>query len=206
MRAALCIWLGLLMAPYALPQTESRSSALHGGVEEVNADPWIWWKWANFAILAAGLGYLINKHAGPYYNGQQEEIQRGIAESAKIKQDAEARAARIETRLAGLPGEIEKLKDQSRAEMSAEGDRIAQETERHVKRLKEQARQEIELMTKAAQHQIKAYSADLALQLAEQRIQADMRPEIQEKLVNAFLADLKTGSRRGKPAGRVVAQ
>ncbi len=56
-RATLALVLGLSLAPCALPLETgagSESSAEAG-------DPWIVWKWINFAILAAGLGYLISQ-------------------------------------------------------------------------------------------------------------------------------------------------
>ena len=193
-RAILCIWLGLWAASYALPQEEKRETA--PASEQNNSDPWIWWKWANFIILAGALGFLITKQAGAYFRGQSEAIASGIKEAAKVKQDAEMRAAQIEKRLAGLGEEVSKLRSTALAEMTTELERIGQDTERMVSRLHRQAEEEIELMTKAARHEIRVYSAALAVELAEQRIRGGLDAQTQAALANGFIQDLHSGAQR----------
>lgn len=190
-RLLLCVWLGLLLTSFALAQSEKETAPKT--TEEGNSDPWIWWKWANFLILAGALGYLVSKPAASYFRGQSEEIARGIAEAAKVKLEAEARAAQIEKRLTGLSAEVEKLRSEARAEMTSEFERLGREAERQIKRLRLQAEQEIELIAKAARHEIKVYSAELALQFAEQRIRAGLDQETQTALANAFIRDLHKG-------------
>jgi F-type H+-transporting ATPase subunit b len=185
--AAFCIWLALAAAPGILaqePQNESKPESSQQG------DPWLWWKWANFLILAGGIGYLVRKYAGPFYRGQSESIQRGIAEATQARKDAEARAASIDRRMAGIEKEIEELRVQSRAEMEAEGKRLREDAERQASRLQEDSVQEIELMTRAAILELKRYSADLALDLAEQRIRTRVTPDTRKRLANGFIRDL----------------
>jgi F-type H+-transporting ATPase subunit b len=186
-RATLTIALALTFASYALPQ-ESPAQA-HTN-EAGQGDPWIWWKWANFAILAAGLGYLIFKNVPPLFRKQSDEIQSALAEAARIKQEAAAYAAGVETRLANLQREIEDLRKTAHAEMAAESERVLRETEHHLQRIREQSVQEVALMTRGAKDGLRKYAAELAIGLAEQRIRARMKPETQEKLVNGFLQDL----------------
>jgi len=197
-RAILCIWLGLWLASSALPQEEKREAAQTS--EESNSDPWIWWKWANFLILAGVLGFLVTKQAGAYFRNQSEEITRGIKEAAMVKQDAEMRAAQIEKRLSGLGDEVGKLRSSALTEMARELERIGQETERTMTRLHQQAEQEIELMTKAARQEIRVYSAGLAVQLAEQRIRERLDAKTQAALANAFIQDLQAGAQRSVTA------
>jgi F-type H+-transporting ATPase subunit b len=185
-RLVLCLFLAL--APVALAQEPEMA-----GHHEATSDPWIWWKWANFLMLAGALGYLINKHAGSYFRGETENIQRGIVESGKLKAEAEARAAQIQSRLAGIEGEIEKLRVQAKTEMASEAERLKNDTQRLLQRLEQQTQQELEFMTKAAKHELKGFSADLALGLAEQRIRAALNPASQEVLTNAFIQDLHSG-------------
>jgi hypothetical protein len=120
-RATLAITLGLAFASYALPQ---ESPAAAHTSESEQGDPWIWWKWANFAILAVGLGYLIGKNVPPLFRKQSDEIQSALAEAAKIKQEATAYAASVEARLANLQREIEQLRKTAHAEMTAESERV----------------------------------------------------------------------------------
>jgi F-type H+-transporting ATPase subunit b len=185
-RATFAVALGLAFASYGLPQ---ESSAKPENQAE-QGDAWVWWKWANFAILAAGLGYLIGKNVPPLFRKQSDEIQAALAEAAKIKNDAAAYAAGVEARLANMQREIEDLRATAHAEMTAEGERIRRETEHHLQRIREQSVQEIALMTRGAKDELRKYAAELAIGLAEQRIRSRMNPSVQEKLANGFLDDL----------------
>jgi F-type H+-transporting ATPase subunit b len=184
-RATLAVALGLAFASYALPQD---SAAQKQDAEQ--GDSWIWWKWANFVILAGGLGYLIRKHVPPLFQKQSSEIKSALAEAAKIRQDAAAYAAGIEARLGNLQSEIESLRASARSDMIAESERIRRETEHHLQRIREQTAQEIELMTRAAKDELRKYAAELAIGLAEERIRFRMNPETQDRLVNGFVHDM----------------
>ncbi len=188
-RAMLVLALGMAFASYVLPQ----EAAGQGGTkqEAQSGDPWILWKWVNFLILAGGLGYLIKKNAPALFQTRDEEIQKAFAQAARMKKDADAQAAAIELRFKNLQGEIDSLRQTARAEMAAQGDRIRRETEQHLARIQEQSVQEIHLMTRGARAELRKYSAELALQLAEQRIHARMTPEVQQALADGFIEDLR---------------
>jgi F-type H+-transporting ATPase subunit b len=185
-RATLAVALGLAFASYAAPQ-ESPTAKTNEGER---SDSMIWWKWANFVILAGGLGYLIRKHAPPLFQKQSSEITSALAEAAKIKQEAAEYAAGIEARLGNLQSEIQQLRESAHSEMTAESERIRHETEHHLQRIREQTAQEIELMTRAAKADLRKYAAELAIGLAEERIRFRMNPETQDRLVNGFVHDL----------------
>lgn len=199
-RATLAIVAGLVFAFYALPQEARQTPETKQEGEQ--HDPWIAWKWANFLILAGGLGYLISKHAPAFFAQRTREIEESLLEAAKAKQDAEARAASIEKRLADLDHEIEGLRRAAHAETATEGERLGRETERHLRRIQHQARQEISLMISAARDDLRKYAALLALDLAEQRVHSRITKDVQEELVDGFLQDLRTRVKPGVTAGR----
>jgi F-type H+-transporting ATPase subunit b len=157
-------------------------------------DPWLGWKWANFAILAVGLGYLISKHAPAYFVQRSTEIRQGIAEATQTKQDAEARAAAMDGRLAALDSEIAKLRSEAHEEISAEGGRISRETMHRLQKIQSQGEQEITMMSRAGRDELKKYAAELALNLAQQRIRSRMTKDSEDGLVDAFLQDLRRQS------------
>jgi len=154
-------------------------------------DRWLGWKWANFAILVVALGYLIRKHAPAYFAQRSKEIQQGIAEATKTKQDAEARAAAIDRRLAGIESEIAGLRSEAQQEISAEGGRISRETMHRLQRIQAQSAQEIAMMSRGARDQLRKHAAELALDLAQQRIRSRMTQADEDGLVDAFLQDLR---------------
>jgi F0F1-type ATP synthase membrane subunit b/b' len=103
-------------------------------------DPLLAWKWANFAILALGLGYLMNKNLPTFFNTRTASIQKGIAEAQQVKRDAEQRAAATDARVSALGADIEKFRTEASAQMQREGERIQQETERQIAKLKSRPR------------------------------------------------------------------
>jgi F-type H+-transporting ATPase subunit b len=149
------------------------------------------WKWANFAILAAGLGYLMAKHLPPLFSSRTKEIQKGISESQQMKQDAERRSAEMDVRLNALGADIERFRTQSAAEMQQEGDRIGRETAAQIKKIEEHAAVEIESAGKTARRQLKEYAAELALGLAEERLRTRLDGATESKLVDDFVRDLE---------------
>ena len=155
------------------------------------SEPGIAWKWANFVILAVGLGYLVNKHLPPFFRSRTAEIQQGITEAQQVKRDAEARAAQVEARLQKLGEEIDQFRTQSREEMQQEGERIRQETAKQLGHLEHQARQEIEAAGKVARRELKDYAAKLALDVAEQRVRARLNAGTETALVDGFIHDLQ---------------
>src|SRR5712691_1675498 len=124
----LSLALFLMLAGGAVVGAQEQEKA--GAAEK--SEPGIAWKWANFAILAVGLGYLVNKNLPPFFRSRTAEIQQGITEAQQIKRDAEARAAQVEARLQKLGDDIEQFRTQSREEMQQEGERIRQETAKQL--------------------------------------------------------------------------
>jgi F-type H+-transporting ATPase subunit b len=159
------------------------------------------WAWANFAILAGVLGYLIAKYGGPWFTARSTAIRRGIAEAEEIRRNAEAKAAEVDRKLARLQTEIEALRTAAHGEQAAEAERIRQQNAADLARLREHAASEIVAAGKAARLELKRYAAQLAVDLAEQKIRRQMTPDVQAVLIEGFTRDLpqsSAGSRLNK--------
>ena len=178
--------------PSAVPAPHATGTERTGEAEHESLPNEIWWKWANFIILAAALGYLIKKYAGPFYISQTEEIQNGIREAAAVKAEAEARAAEIERRVATLQVEVEALRAGSKSEIESEGARMRQDTAAEIAKIQGRAEQEIASAAKNAIQDLRTYSAGLALSLAEQQLRGSLTPTTQDALVDSFVKDLRT--------------
>ncbi len=148
------------------------------------------WKWLNFAVLVGVLGYFMYKKAGVFFRSRTDEIQRAIAESARLKREAEERLVAAEARVANLSAEVEKLRQASRAEAELERERTRLETDQEARKIQALAEQEIHSAAKAARQELKAYSAELAMGLAEQKIRAGLTAKVDGVLVDSFLEDL----------------
>ena len=193
MKRALYTLLLFTVLALALPaqEHESGKSREAAGEKEEHGEM-MGWKWANFALLALGLGYFLVKNLPPFFSTRSNEIRQGIDEAAKLKAAAEAQARDIDARLNAIGTDIAKLRDQLKSELAAEGARLKAETERSLARIEDQAQQELAFMSKASRQELKAFSAELAVDLAKGHIQDRMNTGVQQRLVDTFIHDLKT--------------
>ncbi len=155
-------------------------------------------KWANFIVLAAGLGYLIGKNAGPFFDARSRKIRRAMIEASDARKEAEGRAAEVDRRLANLEAEIAALREESQQEAQEETERMARQTEAEIAKIQAHAEQEIAAAGKAARIELRRYSAHLAVGLAEGKIRARMTPNAEDALVESFVRDLEHPSSRAQ--------
>jgi len=186
-RATLAIFLGLALAPAILPQEPAPTETKK---ETEPVDEWLGWKWANFGLLALGLGFMIARSVPALFEKRRQEIQHAIVDATKARQEAEAKAAEIEKRFAGLEQEVAKMRQEASAVVISESASISRETEQHLKKIQEQSVQEIALMSRAAREELRRYSAGLALDLSEQQLRSRVTKPDQDALVDGFLQDL----------------
>lgn len=147
-------------------------------------------KWVNFAILAAGIGYLAIKIGGPALSGQQRQILDSMSHASRRADAAKAQADEMEKRIAGLSGEVEAIRHKAAAELKAEAARLEAETAQMLAKVDQSAEQEIASSAKLATQQLKATAAKLALDLATQKIRSRMTEGTQGVLVDRFTQHL----------------
>jgi len=148
------------------------------------------WKWVNFAILAAGLGYAFVKMGVPFFRDRAAGIVKDIADATQTKQAAEAKAAELEKRISNLGAEIDQMRATAKNEMAAEGKRIQAETEAAVAKAGAQAEAEIASAVKAAKQELSAHAAALAVDLAAKKL-SNNAGGAQGGLLDAFVRDLE---------------
>jgi len=195
------IWLVLLLALVSVSLAQEHGEAKHEGEQSETAKPDMTpYKWANFAILAAGLGFLWVKNAGPFFASRSVEIRKGIEDAQKLRTDAETRAAAMDTRLKNMSVEVEAMRAAAKTEAEKEGARIREETSRELAKIQSNADHEISSALKAAQFELKSYAGQLAVDLARKKVSERMTAADQDALVQQFAADLGAKLDPGKTA------
>jgi F-type H+-transporting ATPase subunit b len=157
------------------------------------------WKWANFAVLAGVLGWAVKKNAGPFFAARSRQIRKDMLEAGDLQRDAEARAAEIGRRLANLEVEIAALRSDSAREAESDKARLSHFTTAEIAKVQAHAEQEIASAGKAARTELKRYSAELAIRLAEEKLRARMTPQTQEALVKGFVRHLEPAGTSADP-------
>ncbi len=142
----------------------------------------------NFAVIFFAIGGLLRKMLPGYFNGRTATIQKGIEEARKMSEDARRRLADVEGRLSRLDTEIAGMRKEADENAKAEEQRLLAAGEEERRRIVVSAEQEIEMAANAARRELKAYVAELAIQLAEKKIR--VTKDTDEALVRAFTAQL----------------
>ena len=152
------------------------------------------WKWANFAILVAVLGWFISKNVGPMLAARSKEIHEGLAAGERAKAEADARAAAVASKLSGLGQAVSTMQAEARTEREQEGARIQREAAAEMARIQQNAAFEVESASKLARLSVQRQAAKSAIELAEQKVRARMSPEMQAALAQNFIGELSSAS------------
>jgi len=194
---ALAILLPLVLLP--APAVTAAAESEHGSAGNESAshgDNTTLWKWLNFGILAGGLGYFIGKKGGSFFRSRTHGIQQAIAEATRLRQEAEARLAEMEQRLARMDAAVAELRDAASAESAAEAERIRRETEDQLAKVQTNVKLEVDAAEKSAKQELKAYTVELAVRLAEEKVRRQLSAEDDSVLVESFARELGENARR----------
>jgi F-type H+-transporting ATPase subunit b len=142
----------------------------------------------NFAIIALGVVYFSRLHLPTMFRNRTESIRKAMDEAKAASDDAKTRLAAIESRLSRLDSDIAAMRSKAEQDGAAEEARIRAAAEDDKQKIVEAAAQEIDVAAKSARRDLAAYAADLAVQLARQRIQVDVPAD--QALVRGFATSL----------------
>jgi F-type H+-transporting ATPase subunit b len=142
----------------------------------------------NFAIIAFGVVYLSRLHLPTLFRNRTESIRKAMDEAKAASDDAKTRLAAIESRLSRLDSDIAAMRSKAEQDGAAEEARIRAAAEDDKQKIVEAAAQEIDVAAKSARRELAAYAADLAVNLARQRIQVDVPAD--QALVSGFATSL----------------
>ncbi|HXN18365.1 MAG TPA: ATP synthase F0 subunit B [Candidatus Binatus sp.] len=147
--------------------------------------------WLNFAIVFCAIAYAAKKWGGPYFHGQAEEIAQKIAEGTRAREAAERQKKEIEQKLAGLDGEIQRIKEEGKRDQQAEAKRLHDLARSEAEKIEHAAQMEIEAAGRAANQELKARAARLAIERAEAMLQKEITPQAEAGLFRTFVAEME---------------
>lgn len=150
-------------------------------------------RWINFALLAGGLYYVLRKPLGAFFTARSASIQKSLEEGRKALEASQAQLKAVEDKLQHLHEEIAEFKLAAALEMGEERERMRQATVQEAEKMLQAARNQMDTATKAAQLELRLYTARLAVELAEELIRQRLDDAGRRRLVDQFLAKLEAG-------------
>ena len=153
------------------------------------------WRFLNFFIFAGVLFYLLRKPLSNAFKAKRESIRQELIKAQQERDAALAKLSQVEQRLANLDAEAAQIREQAQREAEAEADRIAAQTQSDIAKMRDNAHREIEAATAQAKRELKRFSADESLRLAEEMLRQQVQGDDAARLVSASINALSANGR-----------
>jgi F-type H+-transporting ATPase subunit b len=147
----------------------------------------------NFAILCGVLYYFLKDPISAYLRDRHQTIRKDLVEAAELRAEAARQIADVDERVQALPGQIAALRTRGAEEIAAEEQRIGAVAAAERERLLEQTRREIAFEVRRAKRELVEHAAELSVRLATDRIERDITPADQARLVDQYLDQMEKG-------------
>ena len=150
------------------------------------------WKFVNLAIFVIVLVVAMRKFFGvPQMFRNRKESIRAELEKARSERDAAlAKLKEVEERLASLNSQVATIKERSMVEAQEERERIARSTQDEIAKLTAQAQREIENAATIAKKDLRRFTAEQSVRLAEDMIKRDIRPDDDARLLTRNIEEM----------------
>jgi F-type H+-transporting ATPase subunit b len=178
--------------PAAEPKTESPEKVAEDSSETgIGHD--LLFKWINFGIFAAGLGFVIVKKGPAFFNARTADIQKAIKDATGLKLEADFRSSDIDRKMATLGAEVQKLREESKREMELEHQRILQETQASLLRQQQHLALELASLQQNARTELRRHTSELAVSMAASRLRDQLTNDDHARLIGFFADAVEQG-------------
>jgi F-type H+-transporting ATPase subunit b len=140
-------------------------------------------KAVNLTLFLGVMYFLLRKPTRDFFSARFAAVRTMLERAAKERDAATAKMAELDARLNRLDVELRNIKGQSEQEAAAERSRIEAETGQEIEKIKTSARREIESAKQVALSDLRNFAAVKAVDLAEQMIKRELKPEDDAKLL-----------------------
>jgi F-type H+-transporting ATPase subunit b len=185
-RAAPLVATALFTFLTAIPALTAEGAAEESG----GLTPGVLFRWLNFAIVFGGIAYLIAKHGGSFFRANAKAIAASITEASAAKAEADRELREVETKIARLNQEIAALREAARRDSEVEAERLVASGRMEIEKIKQAARGELAASERAAQQELRAIAASMAVERAGALVRSRMNGEIRARIFHAFLGEL----------------
>jgi F-type H+-transporting ATPase subunit b len=168
-------------APGAETATEGGHEGGHGVLS----------RWINFVLLAGGLGYVLRKPAREFFLQRSASIRKSLEEGRKALETSQAQLSAVEGRLQHFEEAMAAFRVAALREMEDEHARIRQTAAEEAARMMESVRAQMDVAGKQAKLELRLFTAQMAVEVAEKMIVQRLDEAGQSRLVNQFVARLE---------------
>ncbi len=121
---------------------------------------------------------------------RREGIRRDLMRAQEERNAALTKLEEVEARLGRLDAEVLSVREKAAKDAQVEKERIARAADDDAQKLRDQAVREIESAGKAARQELRRFTSEQSVRLAEAMIRRDIRPEDDAQLVELSIDEL----------------
>lgn len=162
-----------------------------GGGEKGEGEGGTWlnfaWRMLNFAVLVWFLWWMVGKKAISFFTGRRTDIKDSLEGAAAAKADAERKFAEYSAKLDKASEEITGIIDLIKAQGLAEKEKILADARVAAEKIKEDTQARMEQEFKKARNDLRLEAVQLSVQMAEEIVRRNIRPEDHTNMVEDYL-------------------
>ena len=141
----------------------------------------------NFGIVVAILVYFLTKPMKKGLAGRREDIEKALAEAKQAKDQAEAKFAEYDRKLAQATEEIAEISDAIRREGELEKQKIIENAKAMAKKIEEDAEKAAELEVAKARAMLQREAVQLAVGVAENLLKKNFTKDDDTRLIDEYM-------------------
>lgn len=147
-------------------------------------------KAVNLAIFLGFLYFFLRQPISEFFAQRFASVREMLERAAREKEAATTKMAELDARLNRLDAELAGIKTQLEQEAAAERVRLEAETQRDIEKLRASTKREIESAKQVAMAQLREFAVTKSVDLAEQMIRQELKPEDDAKLLQRMADEM----------------
>jgi F-type H+-transporting ATPase subunit b len=151
----------------------------------------------NLALLLGVLIYFGRKPVSEFFSTRRSGIQSELSEAADLLAQAEQRNSELQRRLVDLGSEIEGIQEEAGRRAEEEAERILADARATADRIRRDAQAAVAQELRRAQSELREEAADLALEIAAQKLNEQVGEADRDRLVDEFILRVEANAGEG---------
>lgn len=149
------------------------------------------WKVINFIVLIIAVGIIWKKIIKGALINRAKDIETKLAEAELKRLEAEKLLAEYKQKESGFAALISEAEARIKKDIETEKAKIKDEAAQMVEKLKAQARFTSEEEIRRVRRELKKEAADIAMEMAMEIINREIRPDDQDRLVKTYIDKMR---------------
>lgn len=141
----------------------------------------------NFSIVVAILVFFLKKPVRNALSGRREDIEKALAEAKKVKEEAEAKFAEYDKKLAQATQEIATISASIRKEAELEKQKIIDNAREQAAKIELDAEKAAELEVAKARLSLQQEAVQLAVGVAEDLLKKNFTKDDDSRLIDEYM-------------------